>query len=334
MVNSLAAGNTHRRFESQVQSNPFLHEKNGVLFRPRLLLYLSTLGGSLWPDCLPRKRIMSKQVSRYLSNDRRTMRSQSLNWLRAIHHILSRFFSTDEIRKRGTCLVERVFAVVENAKEAFHSLLVRLAEQGGMTKTAYIRYLSFQHHLTKGVQRHFFTIAAHPSLAGRRQFRDFLYRFALEEEPHFDVARHDLEAMGESPSPCPLDVRLWWAYFDHVVLTRPFVRLGATCVLENLGAGAGQLGHRLLEEAPFLNEKNTRFLQIHFHEELPHGEQIYAALLAANPDEQEILDLMEGARTGAVLYLRMARWAMELTGAENESDLHSSSPEMNQNLVA
>lgn len=219
--------------------------------------------------------------------------------------------------------MERVIAVVEKAKEKFHVDLLRLSEHGGMTRPVYIRYLSFQHHLTKGVQRHFLMMAAHPTLAGRRQFRDFLYRFALEEEPHFDIARHDLEVMGESPLPCPLDVRLWWAYFDNIVLTRPFVRLGATCVLENLGAAAGALGHRLLDEAPFLNDKNTRFLQIHFHEELPHGEQIFAALKAANPSEQEKQDLIEGAKTGAVLYLRMARWAMNFYSPASELTLFS-----------
>lgn len=218
--------------------------------------------------------------------------------------------------------MERIFAVVEKAKEMFHADLLRLSELGGMTKPVYIRYLSFQHHLTKGVQRHFLTVAGHPTLAGKRQFRDFLYRFALEEEPHFDIARHDLEFMGESPLPCPLDVKLWWAYFDQIVHTRPFVRLGATCVLENLGAGAGALGHRLLDDAPFLNDKNTRFLQIHFHEELPHGEQIFAALKAAAPSEQETLDLVEGAKTGAALYLRMARWAMGFTDLTNEFGLH------------
>lgn len=204
----------------------------------------------------------------------------------------------------------RVTAIIECAKLLFHSILVQLHQNGGMTETAYVRYLSFQHHLTNGVQRHFLTIVSHPSLAGKRHFRDFLYRFALEEEPHYDIARHDLEVLGRTVLPCPIDVKLWWAYFDSVVPTRPFLRLGATCVLENLGAGAGAIGHQLLDEAPFLNEKNTRFLRIHFHEDLPHGEQILAAIKEANPSDLEIRDLEEGATIGATLYLRMANWAI------------------------
>lgn len=207
--------------------------------------------------------------------------------------------------------------VVESAKSSFRSDLLALAETGGMTKEVYIRYLSFQYHLTKGVQRHFLAVAASPTLSGRRVLRDFLYRFALEEEPHFDIARHDLENLGVGPLPCPLDVALWWAYFNDVVERRPFVRLGATCVLENLGAGAGDTGHQLLDAAPFLNEKNTRFLQIHFHEELPHGDQIFAALESVRLSEQEVNDLVEGARIGATMYLRMARWAMGFADLAN-----------------
>jgi hypothetical protein len=141
--------------------------------------------------------------------------------------------------------------------------------------------------------------------------RDFLYNFALEEEPHYGIAEHDLSSLGATPSQCPLDVRLWWAFFDQIVHQRPFVRLGATCVLENLGAGAGRVGHELLEKASFLNDGNTRFLQIHFHEELPHGELIFAALESVRLTNDEVHDLQKGAEIGAILYLRMARWAME-----------------------
>ena len=218
--------------------------------------------------------------------------------------------------------MQRILDEVEKAKQVFHRDLSWLAANGGMSREVYVRYLSFQYHLTKGVQRHFLAIAGHPSLAGRRVLRDFLYRFGLEEEPHFDIARHDLENMGSEPLPCPLDVRLWWAYFDSVVQTRPFVRLGATCVLENLGAGAGELGHRLLDEASFLNEHNTRFLQIHFHEELPHGDQIIAALRSVTLTELEMLDLVEGTRTGAILYIRMARWAIGLPELTNDFPLN------------
>jgi hypothetical protein len=174
----------------------------------------------------------------------------------------------------------------------------------------YVRYLSFQYHLTKGVQRHFLKVAAHPRLSGKNRLREFLFKFALEEEPHYRVAEVDLERMGQSPLPCPLDVSLWWAYFDQIVESRPFVRLGATCVLENLGAGAGALGHRLLDSAEFLTKSNTRFLTIHFHELLPHGDQILNALESAPLDGRDLAELVEGANVGAIIYFRMVGWAI------------------------
>jgi len=214
--------------------------------------------------------------------------------------------------------MDRVLAVVDKAKAAFREKLDAISKSGGITKEMYLRYLSFQHHLTNGVQKHFLTCAGHPSMSNKRKLREFLFHFGLEEEPHFYVAELDLRQLGYQPLACPLDVALWWAYFDRIVVDRPFVRLGATCVLENLGAGAGSLGHDLLKHAPYLNKENTRFIQIHFHEVLPHGDQIIGALKSVPLQESEISDLIEGANTGAILYLRMANWALGLDDLTSE----------------
>ena len=207
--------------------------------------------------------------------------------------------------------MQEVLEIVEKAKGVFAAQLQELAARGGLSREMYVRYLTFQYHLTKGVQRHFLKVAGHPRLSGKAGLRNFLFKFGLEEEAHYKVAEIDLERMGEKPLPCPIDVSLWWAYFDQIVEHRPFVRLGATCVLENLGAGAGALGHRLLDEAPFLNKGNTRFLTIHFHELLPHGDQIINALTSAPLDPLDIEELIEGANIGSILYLRMAAWAIQ-----------------------
>lgn len=207
--------------------------------------------------------------------------------------------------------MQEVLEIVEKAKTIFAAQLAGLSTRGGLTREMYVRYLSFQYHLTKGVQRHFLKVAGHPRLSGKNLLREFLFKFGLEEEPHYRVAEVDLDRMGEKPLPCPLDVSLWWAYFDQIVEHRPFVRLGATCVLENLGAGAGALGHRLLDEAPFLTKSNTRFLTIHFHELLPHGDQIIGALTSAPLEPMDLEELVEGANIGAILYLRMAAWATQ-----------------------
>ncbi|MCP5535979.1 MAG: hypothetical protein H7A51_07050 [Akkermansiaceae bacterium] len=201
-------------------------------------------------------------------------------------------------------------AVVEKAKATFAGMLKKVEENGGLTQEMYIKYLSFQYHLTKGVQRSFFKVAGHPQLSGKNRLRNFLFKFALEEEPHYKVAEVDLERMNVKPLPCTLDVSLWWAYMDQIVEHRPFVRLGAAMVLENLGAGAGDLGHRLLDNAPYLNKSNTRFLTIHFHEILPHGAEIVEALESAPLKEEDLVHLTEGANIGAIMYLRMAGWAI------------------------
>jgi len=204
----------------------------------------------------------------------------------------------------------RLLTVIAEAQDEFRSMLERVEARGGLTLDIYVKYLSMQYHLTKGVQRHFLTVAAHPSLVGRRKLREFLFDFALEEEPHYRVAERDLAGLGRTPLECELDTALWWAYFDRVVQARPFVRLGTTAVLENLGIGAGELGHQLLRDATFLTPATTRFLEIHFHEILPHGDQILAALGNASLPDHEVEDLVEGALTGSRMYLRMAATAL------------------------
>jgi hypothetical protein len=189
-------------------------------------------------------------------------------------------------------------------------VLLRAAAAAGLQRDQYARYLSFQHHLTRGVQQHFFAVAAHASLADRRPLREFLFRFGLEEEPHFRVAAADLRALGAEPLSPPVEVDLWWSYFDRVVVARPFVRLGATAVLENLGPGTAEESRQLLQHAPFLTAETTRFLVIHRHEALPHGDQILDALAAAAPTAEEMADLLRGAEVATKLYLGMMRWAL------------------------
>lgn len=202
--------------------------------------------------------------------------------------------------------MEQVQAIVHTANELLRARIGGYFPNGKIQLEQYARYLSVQYHLTKGVQRHFLIAASHPSLAHKRPLREFLFNFALEEEPHYKIAEKDLEELGCGVLPNTLNVKLWWAYFDAVVYERPFVRLGATCVLENFGSGIGDLVKPILQATPFITPKTSRFLQIHMHEELPHGDQILAALTQARPNAAEQADLAEGAEAGATLFLRMS----------------------------
>lgn len=206
--------------------------------------------------------------------------------------------------------MQEVLKAVEKAKAIFRQKLVQVEQSGGLTLEQYVRYLSMQFHLTRNVQRHFFSIAGHPSLISKGKLREFLVAFGMEEELHYKIACKDIENLGHKVLPVPLYVKLWWSYFDSVIESRPLVRLGATCVLENLGAGAGDVVKRLLNNASFINERNSRFLQIHLHEELPHGDWIVSVLKNTTLDAANLKDLQEGAETGAVLYLRMVDWAL------------------------
>lgn len=210
--------------------------------------------------------------------------------------------------------LDRLLGLVRRAQSLFRARLERLVDhEGGLTLERYARYLSMQFHLTRGVQRHFLAAAAHPDMARVRGLRHFLIRFAEEEEPHFALASKDLAALGREVLACPLDVELWWAYFDGVVGERPFLRLGATCVLENLGSGASEVITRMLRAADYLRPENSRFFRIHRHEELPHGDQILDALRAEDLTRAEVQDLERGAEVATVLYLRMVEWALDET---------------------
>jgi len=206
--------------------------------------------------------------------------------------------------------MQEVLNVVANAQNIFRQKLLQVEQSGGLTLEQYARYLSMQFHLTRNVQRHFFSIAGHPSLINKGKLREFLVAFGMEEELHYKIACKDLENLGQPVLPAPLYVKLWWSYFDSVIQSRPLVRLGATCVLENLGAGGGDVVKRLLANAAFINERNSRFLQIHLHEELPHGDWIVSVLSNTTLEACELNDLQEGAETGAILYLRMVDWAL------------------------
>ena len=204
-------------------------------------------------------------------------------------------------------------AQIATAQALFAQLLESAVNAAPVTVEKYCRYLSMQYHLTKDVQAYFFAVAANASLAKRRKLRRFLCDFANEEELHYLVAANDLLAFGRRPLPEPFDVTLWHSYFRSVVTTRPFLRLGAAAILENLSDGVAREPARRALSAPFMTRDNTKFLVLHQHETNPHGDQILAALEAESLSPAELNDLFLGARQGTVLYLRMARWAVDET---------------------
>ncbi|MCC6914188.1 MAG: iron-containing redox enzyme family protein [Rhodospirillaceae bacterium] len=200
---------------------------------------------------------------------------------------------------------------IAKAQVRFQKLLETGIAPSGTTVDQYIRYLSMQYHLTKEVARYFMSCAAHPSMTRKKNLRKFLIHFAQEEELHYLVAARDIKALGRDVLPEPLDVRLWHLFFRSVVESRPFLRLGAACVLENISGGPAREATKQALRASFMTRENTKFLVLHQHEIIPHGEQILAALANEPLEPGEVADLAKGAEIGEHLYLRAAAWALE-----------------------
>lgn len=219
--------------------------------------------------------------------------------------------------------MNKLMTLIETAQNLFKAKLEAVLQSAeGLTEEQYVRYLSMQYHLTKGVQRHFFQMAGHADFARRRSFRKFLVEFANEEELHYEIALNDLKGMDRTPLDCPVDVTLWWAYFDSIIGTRPFIRLGATTILENIAATSGEIIKKLFAKANYLNERNTRFFTIHQHDEtLPHGTQILEALKAGRLEPAHWNDLIQGAQIAMHLYLRMAEWSLAVPTTEEVSEV-------------
>jgi hypothetical protein len=206
--------------------------------------------------------------------------------------------------------VQPLFDVIAAAQAELARLLGKALASGPLSAFQYQRYLSMQYHLTRGVQGYFLRAAAHDDLVRKRSLRRFLFDFANEEEQHYLVAAGDLRRMGLPLLDEPLDVTLWHAYFRGIVDDRPFLRLGAACVLENLSGGVAKEAARKALGAPFLTVDNTKFVVLHMHESQPHGDQIAAALADAGLNDTQMNDLVTGGKQGMVLYMRMMTWVL------------------------
>lgn len=207
--------------------------------------------------------------------------------------------------------MEKIIQHVELAQKQFRDLILEsnIAEIG-LKEDQYTRYLQMQYHLVKDVQRPFYEIAAHEQIFHRKKFREFLLSFGTEEGPHYKMAERDLKNLGQSTGIAPLDVKLWWSYFSSQVKERPFLRLGGTCVLENVGTAVGDLVDQALANSPYLNQKNTTFLILHKHEVLNHGEEIIEALREADLTKEETEEVVCGIHDAKTLFFRVFRWVL------------------------
>ncbi len=203
--------------------------------------------------------------------------------------------------------MKEIVQKIESSQQGFKEMLGEIDKTGGLTRERYSRFLNMQYHLTNGVQKHFFALAGHKVVGKKKGLREFLVRFANEEEHHYAVAQNDMKELGWVPQETPLDVKLWWLYFDSVILDKPFQRLGATCILENIAGTSGDVMNSLIGKSDFLNPRNLKFLTIHRHgPNLDHGNQILEAIKNADLTKDEYQDLLVGADIAITLYMRMS----------------------------
>lgn len=217
---------------------------------------------------------------------------------------------------------EEIRKIVDEAETELASRVSALLErQGKFEIDQYARFLSMQYHLTTDVQQEFFSAAGNHGFNDRKPLRRFLTKFAEEEEPHYNIAKIDLESLGRTIDEAPIDVMMWKNYFDNTILERPCIRIGATCVLENIANKAAGDITTLIENTPELGKNNTRFIVIHMHgDALPHGDEIMEAVEDNNFTEKEQNDLVLGARIGKKTYLQLVDWIItgeEVTKAES-----------------
>lgn len=199
---------------------------------------------------------------------------------------------------------------VRTAQLHLAELLAASVGERASTPDPRARYLSFQFHLTRDMPTYFMAIAAHRDLARRRKLRDFLYRFANDEELHHQAVAQDLLALGLTPSAISADVELWHGYFRSIVGERPFVKLGAAAILQTISDGPARRWVRqiLQGDAP---DASARPAMLYRSDGPPHGMPILTALRDATLELRHFHDLVEGAENGAALYLRMVEWALQ-----------------------
>jgi hypothetical protein len=212
--------------------------------------------------------------------------------------------------------MDSVIKIVEKSQRELKTRLDELLrKQGKFEVEQYARFLTMQFYLTQDVQQEFYNMAGNKDFIRRKSLRKFLVKFAEEEEPHYMIAKKDLENLNLVPGPKPLDVYFWKIFFEKQVLERPFLRIGATCVLENIANTSNKEILSLVDSTPELNSSNTQFLRIHLHgPELPHGDEVFEAVSNITLSESELSDLEIGARIGKKIYLQLVDWI--ITGEE------------------
>jgi hypothetical protein len=138
--------------------------------------------------------------------------------------------------------MERVVAELEWGVETLRDEWRAVAVGPRAEREFHLRMTSLQQTLAAGTRRRYLALATQLDLAGRGAMRDLVYRWAMEEELQEAFADGDSWRTEQEGLESPLDAKLWEAYFDAIVVERPWATLGAAAVWEAMSGVGATLG--------------------------------------------------------------------------------------------
>ena len=182
----------------------------------------------------------------------------------------------------------------------------------------HLRMSSLQQTLAAGTRRRYLALATQLDLAGRGDVRDLVYRWAMDDELQEAFAESGCWRTEKELLETALDAKLWAAYFDAIVVARPWAALGAAAVWEAMSGVGATLGRerRLAGATALASRSASHFSEPTDRQEPARADELVAALQSEDWDDEEMSELIEGAVAGRLIGLRMVRWAL---GCEEEA---------------
>lgn len=216
--------------------------------------------------------------------------------------------------------MERVVAELEWGVEALRNEWRAAAIGPRAEREFHWRMSSLQQTLAAGTRRRYLALATQLDLAGRGVVRDLVSRWAIDDELQAAFAERESWRSEQEPLEASLDAKLWEAYFDAIVVARPWATLGAAAVWEAMSGVEATLGreNRLAGATALASRLESHFSKLSHSDEPSRADQLVAALQAEDWDDEEISELIAGAAAGRLMGLRMVRWALSCGDQEDD----------------
>lgn len=216
--------------------------------------------------------------------------------------------------------MERVVAELEWGVEALRNEWRAAAIGTCAEREFHWRVSVLRQALAAGTRRRYLALATQLDLAGRGVVRDLLSRWAMDEELQHKFAERESWPRKNKPLAAALDANLWEAYFDAIVVARPWATLGAEAVWEAMSGVGATLGreNRLASATALANRLASHLSKLSQCDKPSRADELVAALQGENWDDEEMSELIEGAVTGRLMGLRMVRWALGCGDQEDD----------------